>query len=651
MQRQLLISGFPLPAEAVAALRREWEAVPDADHPTLTLQYGELGGYDAYDIQCQSNLVTVTANSVRGAFHAIYELDSTARWGGRRHTGNAFDLEYRILHLSFNLTPVEPVPFQPGDIRFLSRVGASHCLVNHDWSGDLRHLQGYVRDDWAPGAVLPEAVSSHRRWLRSVLDQCRAYGLEGALWLTELPCQGGPWLTEAERQAFPARYPAEFLSDSGTYEGKVLCFGAREVRAYYRRLLHKFFADFPEIGILFVFGQDSGGRYCDPETCPRCHGMPLFDQHRRFIEFLAEEGARARPGLQVLSTPWGWSRLDRKRCGTLHETWPDNVGTYAAAIIDGWQCERENTSFLRDMRRITRSRKQLFIGYDNFFYGDDAVAFAPDIQDYPLAVAAKLERWRELGADGIFDHWGADYQDLPVNAMMLGACFRSDRKRPETELAEIVRRQFGADAAPLVMRSYRALERAQKLLSGVCAVPPYNWPGWFQMDVPTERQLAGRIDFLEKLFACERDSTGHENEDFGAFLDRLTNAWRRSAPHWHRAANAMLQAARQVPAKLAPGYSHWYPEGSCPTVREHLRRQYLYQRLVGLSGLHRAAYFELLAAFRRTGKLSARLLARDRETEQEVLDFFGKARRMGLLTADFPLAAAYRQRQRAGSAK
>ena len=79
-------------------------------------------------------------------------------------------------------------------------------------------------------------------------------------------------MSESERRRFLTRFPAEVLSDSGTYEGQVLCFSHPRVKEFYRDLLQRFFADFPEIETLFLFGLDSGGEFCNPESCPRCGG-------------------------------------------------------------------------------------------------------------------------------------------------------------------------------------------------------------------------------------------------------------------------------------------------------------------------------------------------------------------------------------------
>ena len=117
----------------------------------------------------------------------------------------------------------------------------SHCLLTHDWQGDQRHLQAYVTSAIFPDAVDRPSVDRSRQALRRMIDACLDYGIEPSLWITELPCQGGPWVPDAMREAFLTRYPEEVLSDSGTYEGKVLCFGHPKVQAFYRDLLARFF--------------------------------------------------------------------------------------------------------------------------------------------------------------------------------------------------------------------------------------------------------------------------------------------------------------------------------------------------------------------------------------------------------------------------
>ena len=434
----------------------------DGESPAVASQLRKPGpglagppGSDAFAVLERGGALILAAASPRGLLQAVFELEDLMVRAGRLPDGfslrRAFAFSRRIFHQRF-----EGWPGTLDDLRFISRLGASHCLVCHDWNGPLRHLQGYVGSDIFPHGVDSAVVAKQCQGLRFLIEGCARFGLEPCLWLTELPCQGGPWVPEPERQAFLQKFPAEVLSDSGTYEGKVLCFSHAKVQAYYRELVRKFCTDFPEVGTWFVFGLDSGGEFCDPQACPRCRGLSRLDQRGRFLKFLLEEGRAIRPGLEVLTTGWKWDH-DPEAFLAHQRALPPHCGVYLAAEKDGWQPERQSHDFLRSVRAVTRQRDQPFIGYDDFFWGDDTVHRLGDIQDYPLGIAAKLRRWHELGADGIFDHWGTAYSDLPCNAVAVREFMLNPAGDALAMGRALARAQFGPDAGARAAEAWEAL--------------------------------------------------------------------------------------------------------------------------------------------------------------------------------------------------
>ena len=553
---------------------------------------------DAFEVLLHDDVLYLLGNTPRGMLQAVYEFQEMAREGtplaADTHRRGTFQISQRVFHQRFDGWPGEPA-----DIRYISHLGASHCLLTHDWSGDLRHLQAYVTSPVFADAINPAEVKKNADALRRMIDTCLDYAIEPALWITELPCQGGPWMPESARQQFLTRFPEEVLSDCGTYQGKVLCFGHPKVQEFYKDLLVRFFGQFPEVSTLYLFGMDSGGEFCDPDRCPRCSGKSKFEQRDRLIRFLVEEGQKARPGLCVLTTGWGWSG-DTDQFLARQKELPAASGLYLAAETDGWQAERQRHDLLVQARAVCRERGQTFIGYDDLHWGDDTVHELNDIQDYPMGVGAKIRRWHELEVDGVFDHWGGFNRDISCNSPACRAFFLNPLQDPETVCRDIAVKQFGEAAGLPAFQAWQALERAHAILSNACSWAPTQWPGWY----PGRNCAPVPEDFAKSgIHGGEPPRTAgaviYNPPDLQDRLQRVGDAWRTAFPHYQKAVDCMREA--EAKADDSPVfYSFWWSGGgNTPTRREHLRREGIYLESMALVGREIGIHFSLNALFER----------------------------------------------------
>jgi hypothetical protein len=556
---------------------------------------------DSYLVRLIGPQLWVLGSTERGLWHAVFALEETLAAGtpldGRLHLQGTFQFRERIFHGRF-----EAWPATRADVRFLAHLGATHCLVSHDWQGSRRSLQGYVTSPIFPEAVDQTEVAANHAGLRRLLDDCADYGLGAMLWLTELPCQGGPWVPAAARERFCTRYDPEVLGDSGTYEGKVLCFGHAKVQAYYRDLLGRFFHDFPEIETLFLFGLDSGGEFCDPHTCPRCHGQSRMTQRDRLIRFLIQEGQKVRPGLRVLTTGWKWDR-DADEFLRHQAELPAASGVYLAAQKDGWQCERQSHDFMHAVRKICRDQEQTFIGYDNFHWGDDTVHGLGDIQDFPLGIGAKLKRWHELGADGVFDHWGHAPEDSWSNSIACREFFLDPNAEAATVCRKLARRQFGDVCGESVFEAWCALELAHVELSPACIWSPGQWPGWYEgrKHYPLPGQFVSKSLLEHQAPPRSEGGRVYNPANFAAALQAVADAWNRALPHYESALRA-IDAALALSDDQPVFYHFWWNgDRPTPTRREHLRRQKLYIESMTHAGRDIGLHFALHALWECSG--------------------------------------------------
>ena len=555
---------------------------------------------DACEIFFYKDCLILLGNTPRGMLQAVYRMQEWSAEGrvlnADLHQRDTFQIERRIFHGRFNNWPAARA-----DVRYISHLGATHCLVTHDWQGDKRHFYSYETSPVFPNIISSQEVKENKDRLRNLIDNCKDYGLEAALWITELPCQGGPWVSEEGRQQFLGLFNPDVLSDSGTYQGKVLCFGHPKVQEFYRDLMARFFKDFPEISILFVFGLDANGEFCNPEACERCKGMSKFEQRDRFLNFLIKTGQEVRPGLRVLTTNWGWANLGPDEFAQRQIKLPQESGIFMAAQYDGWQVERQCHNYMCNLRNICRDKDQLYIGYDNLHWGDDSVHHLNDIQDYPLGIGAKLQRWFRLQVDGVFDHWGMLPEDISCNSIACRDFFLNPLADPQTVSHSLAVHQFGPQAGEYVYAAWDNLEKAHQILSNACSWSPSQWPGWYsgREILPTpegfkQNSLGGG------QFPTPTNGFTYNIENLAERLAAVGEAWHLAWPYYEKAIAQMdlaLAAADDQPVF----YQFWWNgEKPSPTRREHIRRQKLYIESTGKIGREIGLHFSLNALYEKT---------------------------------------------------
>lgn len=557
---------------------------------------------DAFELFYQGGNLVLLGNNPRGLLQAIYQLQDLTR----EHQGlppadtevrKSFQLRQRIFHARFDEWPA-----CGPDVRYISHLGATHCLVTHDWQGDYRSLFAYVDSDIFPRAMDQKKVKENKAKMRQLVDHNNAYGLESALWMTELPCQGGPWVPEEQRAEFLTRFDAEVLSESGTYQGKVLCFSHPQVQEFYDEILRKFLSEFPEFSVFFVMGLDANGEFCDPETCPRCKGASKFAQRDRLLRFLIEKTQQYRPGMQILTTNWGWEAVDYDEFLTRQKQLPESCGVFAAAELDGWQPERQVHNYLLKVRAICRQKQQLFIGYDDLHWGDDSVHYVKDIQDFPLGISAKIKRWAMLEADGVFDHWGTWPEDISSNSIACREFFMDPHADAAAVCEKLALKQFGKQAGPLVLRAWDSLERAHRILSNASTWCPYQWPGWYgyRTLAPTPENFSRSRITTQPLIEKQAHGFTYNPKSLQESLHAVSVAWEKAFPYY-RQGIACLDEAIALADDSPLYYAYWW-SGAAPTPnrKQHLERQRLYLETVSTQGREIGLQFGLQAIYEAT---------------------------------------------------
>lgn len=578
---------------------------------------------DAYEIAVLDGVIAVNGANARSVLYGVFELEDVIA----EHVGVPANLARRA-RPSMRLRLLHPRVhggfhgYRKSDFEFLARCGGNVAHLTHDWMRE-KTLFSFVPSTAFPKAEDPETLERNRARLRQYLDWCRLYGLEAAMWLCELPCQGGPWTPEPVRQAFLDRFPVECLSDTGTYQGRLPCLAHPRVEQEYRRMMRQFLRDFPGVSMFLVFTLNSNGELCDPTTCPRHQGISKLTQYNLLLAQMAEEGRKVRPDFQVFSVGWSWKFRGAPDYLSQQAALPAGAGLTLPPDGEAWSFDRKTTDFLIKARTLTRERAQTFLGYDIFLWGDDTVfgeiqdsRLPPGLgitklYDFPLGIAAKLRRWQALGADGFFDQWGTMPEYVACNAVTLRELvFHPENTEPaklEAWAQSLAARRFGSDAARKVLAAWNEIEAAQRIQSD----HTYYWhhlrPAWSApvLQCPITLEALRAAELTHNGRSSLEPSKPHGLRDYSPYRDDVSGA-KALAPALGQASEHFGQALRQLQAALplvredTPSMmDHWYrPEPGAAarlTPRQVLDEQIAAVRLQEQCQRRMSRFFEAWA--------------------------------------------------------
>lgn len=578
---------------------------------------------DAFQILEHEQRLWVLGSSWRGVMQGVHELTLsgalTGADGTLDHRGQ-FSLRYRVFSPLFRdqlyREQTSPAAVREA-IRYLSLMGASHVAVTHDFSGSEIDLHNFIESKIFPKAGDAAARQRIRSHLRMVLDAAADYGL-GALYDGRfLPCQGGPWIPAKKREQFLEQFPAEVLSDTGTYQGKVLCFGHPLVQAYYREVITNFLRDFPEIDLFHYLAMDNSAEFCDPVTCPRCSQVSRFAQRDRFSLFLAKTLREARPGLLLLNTSFQWDRpiYGVDQLLARQAQLPPEIGLCMSATGDSATFDRQNHETLRRARAVTARAGQIFLGRDAMHFFEDMPMEGRWFVDYPLGIFAKVRRWDALGADGFFDVRGRiSAGDLHANSVACRTALLNPLADPKPTIQALSQRWFGPKAAPMVMASWQALERGQAIRSAGYSFPSSSalseYVPWHvgkskaKLPLPTNPGFTTKMDLQSspergELAASPANGWVYHEGNYAQGLDATGQSLFDAAVCFNEAAQLLEEALAQPLPDAIPDARQWLGPETLIRPQDYLRRHHSYVRGLACFDAFMGCHFKLKALFMR----------------------------------------------------
>jgi len=622
---EITVSGVPTAGDAVITRVSNPVARPLVQGGWTNL-HNIAPEQDGYHVLERDGVVWFLGSSWRGALQGVHGLTAGPECPdllpGVDFAGS-FSFSTRIFSPImgsglFN-PQTSPPPVMQACMRYLSRIGASHVALTNDFDGGPpRDMYSYVESTILPHAIDPKQRDSYRKSLRAMIDAAKIHGLDCLFDARMLPCQGGPWVPAEARQSFLGRYPAEILSDSGTYQGKVLCFGHPTVQAFYQEVIANFFRDFPEINLFHYLTLDDEGEFCDSHTCPRCKGLSEFDQRDRLAKFMEHEMTRARPGLRILNTSFQWDRdgFGFDQLLSRQSALPAAVGLCLSATGDSATFERQSHDQLRQAREVTRRAGQLVIGRDAMhFFEDQLFSGANHRFDYPLGIFAKIRRWQDLGYDGFYDVRGRiSPDDLHANSPACRAALLDPSADAHGFVDALTLKWFGKDAGPVVADAWRLLERAQAIRSNgyafpssspLCEYVPWHFERAFT-PVPTNPRFTTQVIPQEspnygELVPVQANGYIYHAGDYPRRLDTTGRCITESAVLLLEAASLLDRARKlSLPACLEDA-SSWLGANAGQSPRDYLDSHFAFISSGHYFGAIMGPYFMLKSLRMRLG--------------------------------------------------
>ncbi|RRB02568.1 hypothetical protein [Larkinella rosea] len=558
----------------------------------------ESATVDQYEIAVVDGAVAVVGSNPRAALYATYHLeDILNRDGGIPadfHESARPVLDLRILHPRAR---GDFESYKPTDFEFIARTGGNRVLLQHDWMKE-KTLFSFVECPEFPNVTPADELRKNRERLRLYLNWCQQFGLGAGLWLCEVVCQGGPWVPADKRSAFLTLFPEEVLSESGSHQGKVLCLAHPRVEKAYRQMVRQLVTDFPELQFVLTFTLDSNGELCDPTACKRHHNVSKLTQYNQFQRLLLEESRKMRSDFQAISVVWSWRFRKEVDFLAQQAAMPPGSGLATLPDAEAWSFDRKLTNALRDQAKTVRQNRQTLLGYDIFLWGDDTIFPSTELYDFPFGIAAKVNRWQELGADGVFDQWGTQAEYSPVNAVALRDLFfhpeLTDPSRVTAWAEQLATNQYGKAAGQSVLAAWKEIETAQQIQSD----HTYYWhqlrPNWAKVSLAAPL-TASALQKIQLSVFDQPTLTGIEppkpdgsrnysppNDDVAA-AQVIGVALEKAIGHFQSAAAHLEKALKTVPAEQPAASAYWLPMGDAErkplTTRQQLEKQLLAVRL------------------------------------------------------------------------
>jgi hypothetical protein len=448
-----------------------FEFVKELSRPPQAAREAQLGG--ASGVRPSPGAATALSRGVSERSGVLHGMEVAAPGDGRTPAqsplvtpasdtpagASAFSPRYCYSYFALYGDPLLDPTLDPYPDGYLARLAASG--VDGVWlQAVLTRLAPFPWD-----AAQSKDHQTRLKNLRLLVERARRHGVRVYLYLNE-------------PRACPVRFFATRPNLKGVAEGDfaALCTSVPEVREYLSAAVESICRAVPGLGGFFTISGSENLSNCwshgNGKACPRCGKRPpaevIAEVNRTFYEGIR----RAGNGQTLIVWDWGWhddwvesiiAQLPREArfMGVSEWGMPINrggvataVGEYSISTIGPGERARHNWEFARAKGLRTVAKVQCGCTWEL-----SAVPYIPALAN----VARHAANLRRLGVNGLMLGWtlgGYPSPNLEVVAELGAVSANGATPDPDSAMARVAQRRFGADLAPQVVGAWREYSEA-----------------------------------------------------------------------------------------------------------------------------------------------------------------------------------------------
>jgi len=320
--------------------------------------------------------------------------------------------------------------------------GVVFGYLDGNWDAEFSRIDMYSESSVIPCVIPHTRVEANRFELRRRIDLATAEGLRvymsvrGPMTRTDLAN------IDSNRAWVHRKYFGPGGDKWGGSGKEPMCLSDEKVREHYRLMFQDVEEHFPELAGFMFFGGDSFALICD-RTCPRCGSAPECQRWGQWISDLCSDAGNRGVSMKfdIMNWPWwddmfkmaefvhpevgfvavndwgfSFGKREDGKYPSILEKWemqeyqsdclrlPVTDHETALGLSQGWFGTPMSDSF-KKLASICQKQGRRLTGWAHLICSE---SIWPYCMPSPKTTVQRLEEFREIGTDGVFDLWGID---------------------------------------------------------------------------------------------------------------------------------------------------------------------------------------------------------------------------------------------------